>query len=96
MPRPTDAPLPDEFFSGGSNLTEKSAGLQKFLSEVEGRVNDIATGSEPVRTVLEVFTNGTRPDAGTVAAGTMIFNSDDNAPNVSDGASWRDMAGVLT
>jgi hypothetical protein len=28
--------------------------------------------------------------------GTLIHNTNDNAPNVSDGTNWRDMAGVVT
>ncbi len=45
---------------------------------------------------LPVYTDGTRPAANTVTAGTMIFNSSDNFPNVSDGANWRDMSGGIT
>ncbi len=42
------------------------------------------------------FTNATRPDPTTVLVGTMIFNTDDNAPNWGDGAEWRDAAGNIT
>ena len=47
-------------------------------------------------TPLSTYSNGTRPDANSVPAGSMIFNTDDNAPNVSDGTNWRDMVGNLT
>ncbi len=45
---------------------------------------------------LDIFTNATRPDATVFPAGTVIFNSDDAAPNYSDGTIWRDAAGVAT
>ena len=43
-----------------------------------------------------VFTNAERPDASTVAPGTQIWNSDDKAPNYSDGTDWYDAVGNLT
>ncbi len=45
---------------------------------------------------LKTYTDATRPSASTVGAGAMIFNSDDNFPNVSDGTNWRDMNGNVT
>lgn len=45
---------------------------------------------------LPVHTNANRPLATAVPVGTLIHNTNDNAPNVSDGAAWRDMAGVVT
>lgn len=47
-------------------------------------------------TVLERYANATRPAASSVLAGTLIFNTDDNFPNVSDGTNWRDMSGAIT
>ncbi len=44
---------------------------------------------------LAVFSNATRP-AQPVSVGTAIFNTDDNAPNYSDGTNWRDASGALT
>lgn len=44
--------------------------------------------------ILPTYTDGTRPAAGT--AGRMIWNSDDNMPNIDDGAAWRDPAGSVT
>ena len=46
--------------------------------------------------VLRSYTDAGRPAASGVPAGTMIFNTDDNFPNVSDGTNWRDMAGATT
>lgn len=43
-----------------------------------------------------VFTNAGRPAASGLEAGTEIWNSDDNAPNYSDGTNWRDAAGNTT
>lgn len=41
-------------------------------------------------------TNATRPAANTVPAGTQIFNTDDGAPNWSNGTDWVDALGNLT
>ena len=43
-----------------------------------------------------VFTNSTRPAPTSVPAGTQIWNSDDNAPNYSDGTAWRAADGTVT
>jgi hypothetical protein len=42
------------------------------------------------------YSNATRPAANTVPVFTSIWNTDDNAPNWSDGANWRDAAGLVT
>lgn len=42
------------------------------------------------------FSDSTRGSAANFSAGTQIWNTDDNAPNYSDGANWRDAAGVVT
>lgn len=47
-------------------------------------------------TALRRCTDANRPAANAVIAGTIIFNTDDNFPNVSDGANWRNMSGVIT
>ena len=46
--------------------------------------------------VAHTYSNLTRPLPTAVPAKTYIYNSDDNAFNVSDGTNWRDMAGNLT
>jgi hypothetical protein len=45
---------------------------------------------------MKTYTDGTRPSASSVGAGTMIYNSGDNAPNFSDGTNWRDAIGNIT
>lgn len=103
MSRPTEAPLSESFFSGGSNITDAGLGLQRYLNETEARVNARLTTGD--LTLLEAFTNegglNPRPDPNTVPVGTVIFNTDDNAPNYADGAAspnarWRDAAGLTT
>ncbi len=42
------------------------------------------------------FSNGTRPDPATQPIGFPIYNTDDSAPNYSDGVIWRDAAGDPT
>lgn len=55
----------------------------------------LRSGVEPTgNLVLGVYTNATRPAAPEV--GTMIWNTNDNAPNFSDGSTWRDAAGNIT
>jgi len=46
--------------------------------------------------VVPVYDDDTRPAPGSVDAGAIIFNVSDNSLNVSDGTSWRDMAGGVT
>lgn len=46
--------------------------------------------------VLGSYTNASRPVATAVEAGTMIWNTDDAAINLSDGTAWRDAVGVVT
>ncbi len=78
-------------FSGGSNITGEVGALESILNFLGIRSDaDVAT----VR--VAVFTNATRPDPSTLPAGTVIFNSDDAAPNWSDGTAWRDSAGSPT
>jgi hypothetical protein len=50
-------------------------------------------GGAPVGTT---YSNTTRPTASTLPAGTMIFNTDDGAPNWSNGTNWVDASGDLT
>jgi hypothetical protein len=42
------------------------------------------------------YNDAGRPAAGAVPLYTWIFNTDDAAPNYSDGTNWRDAAGVIT
>jgi hypothetical protein len=45
---------------------------------------------------LQIFSNTNRPLASAVDMGTMIFNSDDGAPNWSNGTNWIDSSGEET
>jgi len=44
---------------------------------------------------LVVFANSTRPSAAASGAGAVIWNSDANIPQWSDGTNWRDANGVI-
>jgi hypothetical protein len=46
--------------------------------------------------ILGTFSDGTRPSAALLVAGSAIWNTTDNAPNYSDATDWRDAAGVVT
>lgn len=46
--------------------------------------------------VVASYTDATRPAASAVPAGTQIWNTDDGAPNWSDGTDWVDAAGTTT
>ena len=61
-----------------------------FLEEVG---DDVALG---FMSALKSYTDGTRPAATAVPTFSAIWNTTDNAPNWSDGAAWRDSAGVIT
>lgn len=45
---------------------------------------------------VQSYSNAGRPAATAYAAGSAIWNTDDNAPNYSDGTNWRDAAGSTT
>jgi len=42
------------------------------------------------------FSDSTRPSAASLPVGSMIFNTDDNAPNFATAGGWRDATGTLT
>lgn len=58
--------------------------------KVENAINEISIIQ------LAVYTNSNRPDPSKIPHGSMIYNTDDNAPNFSDGTNWRDAAGTIT
>lgn len=58
------------------------------------RIRDAVAASDIKH--FNVYTDATRPGAGTVSAGYVFFNSSDNFLNVSDGANWRDPTGAVT
>lgn len=45
---------------------------------------------------MPAFSCATRPDPESVGPGFQIWNTDDRAPNYSDGVDWRDATGLLT
>lgn len=67
---------------------------KKNFMEIEARL----TAVEHVAYPVGVFSNTTRPTLPNplYPKGVMIFNSDDNAPNWSNGTYWVDCVGVLT
>jgi hypothetical protein len=75
-------PLPNDAFWGCKGVVdgEEKDSLVKALNQLNG----------------EVYNNASRPDASTIQEGSMIWNSDDKAPNFSDGTNWRDAVGNLT
>jgi len=87
-------------------IAEWNGSAWEFTSPTEGTM--VWVSDENVQYVYEdgawrlstlparSYDNTTRPDASTVVRGTPIFNTDDNAPNWSDGTNWRDAAGNLT
>jgi len=60
--------------------------------EVEARL----VALEAVAGMPAVYNNTTRPPANTVPVGRMIFNTDDDTPNWSNGTDWLDASGHLT
>ncbi len=62
-----------------------------------GLLAEASRGTTPgIASRVSAYSNAARPDPSSVASGTVIFNSDDNAPNWSDGVTWRNSAGVST
>lgn len=62
---------------------------------IPGIIDSQYTGTSPMLSVPS-FSDVTRPAASDVGTGSVIFNTDDNTLNVSDGAGWRDMSGNPT
>ena len=60
--------------------------------QVEARLASLEAGAG----MPAVYSNTTRPPANTVPVGRMIFNTDDDAPNWSNGTDWLDASGHLT
>lgn len=70
------------------SLVHSRAGRGNYIYEILSGL----LGRMPVKT----YTNTSRPEANRVSVGTMIFNTDDNAPNWSNGTSWVDASGNIT
>jgi hypothetical protein len=74
----------------GSYRTELADLITKGYVTVTSSVYGVLTAATVGASTsggLLVFTNTTRPNATTVPAGTEIWNSDDNAPNYSNGTN---------
>lgn len=76
------------------------ASSQSLLSFEQGVIDQHITAGTITGTLYQqpdVFSNATRPAASTYPQGVMIWNTDDDAPQFSDGAgNWRDAAGNIT
>jgi hypothetical protein len=84
------APLVPNLSWGVSQFVIAPSGLLLFESFIDLRPG--AVSGFP----FSVYSNATRPAATTYSAGGQIFNTDDNAPNWSDGTNWRDAVGAIT
>jgi hypothetical protein len=86
-----DTQLP---FNTGSMMEEKFPGQTRIGSsgptELHGSQINI---NAPLR--LLAVTTANRPDAGSIPAGSNIFDTTLNRPLWSDGTQWRDAAGSL-
>ena len=83
---------------GGS--IEIPASTRSLLSYEDGVISRFVTAGVVTAQLFSppppVYTNISRPAATEFPEGVMIWNSDDQAPNFSDGAAWRDATGGLT
>lgn len=66
------------------------------VANAAGTANAFAKADHKHAHVLASYTSATRPAATSVAVGTAIFNTDEAAPQYSDGSVWRDAAGNIT
>lgn len=74
----------DGAVSMGKLSVDKSGGVSVDGLKIAGAIT------------LPVYTQLSRPDASTLPAGSMIWNSTSKQPEFSDGAAWYDADGVLT
>ncbi len=91
--------------ASGTLATERTQsdvlGMSSFLTSVAaGDLSYVITYSDEELAAglagAPIFANVDRPDSSSVATGLEIYNTDDTAPNYSDGTDWRDAAGSLT
>jgi hypothetical protein len=86
---PSIPTVPSLLGSGGAYLAKGDGAGKPGLPDILGDLASAAPGGR-------VYSNATRPAANTFTAGMQIWNTDDNAPNFSDGTNWRDAAGLVT
>lgn len=82
----------------GGSLTIPLSG-NGLLSYANGVIAKFVSSGVLTATLIAapaVYTDAQRPAANTVPVGFSFWNSNDNAPNFSDGTNWRDAAGNLT
>lgn len=71
-----------------------SVAVVESTTEQASSVSETVSAALPL--VLPSYDDAGRPDPAAVTAGTAIWNTDDGAPNFSDGTNWVDAAGVTT
>lgn len=74
-------------------------GSPDFVGTYSGYTPADLTNFSVVRKVDSLvlsYSNTTRPDPSTVTVGVRIWNTDDRAPQWSDGIYWRDSDGNIT
>lgn len=86
---PSIPTIPSQLGAGGAHMAKNDGSGKPALP-------DILTDAVAALPGGRVFTNASRPAANTFTAGMQIWNTDDNAPNWSDGTAWRDGAGLVT
>lgn len=70
--------------------------LRRLLVQTAHRVGLDISAEAVHMNVPPNHTNANRPDPSSVPVGFHIYNTEDNAPNYSDGTNWRDAAGTIT
>lgn len=84
--------------SGASISDGNTIGPNGFVTNggaIPGIIDNEYSGIFPTLSA-PVFNDTTRPTAASSGQGAVIFNTDDNTLNVSDGSGWRDMSGNPT
>ena len=79
-----------------SHLAKGTHGFSGELADLRTDVEAAFLQQQQQGPALTSYTNLTRPAANTLPAGSSIWNTDDNAPNFSDGTVWRDAMGTQT
>lgn len=82
----------EQITSNGGNMSTNGGDF----STVGGDITTVGGNIVGNRITAGTTTNAGRGSAATAGVGAMIWNSDDNAPNWSDGTNWRDAAGNVT
>ena len=80
------APIRD--FAAQKAVTRLEAEVKRLNVRLSSLVSEFFT--------LQPYSDAERPPASSVPKYTMIFNTTDNEPNVSDGTDWIDPTGAAT